>query len=586
MTMSQTNISQEQEPHEIISLSFKADDVKRWQDHRGRHRNWPTVYTLNNQQDVYVGESINAAARMTQHLDSDDKKGLKEVRIILDDTFNKSVCLDLESFLIRMFSGDGQYQVTNRNVGVTDAEYYQRNGYQEKFTQIFDELHQEGLFKKKIKDIINSDLFKLSPFKALNGDQEAVIEDILDGLFEDLQQLQTSTSVVQGGPGTGKTIVAIYLLKLLVDIRDSTEFDPSDSDATLGEFFSPGHSELLTGARIGFVIPQQALRDSVKKVFRKTPGLNPKMVMSPFDVVNSNEHFEILVVDETHRLTQYGAQAMGTLTKLFREKSQELALLGEDWKSLTQIDWIKRKSNHQIFLLDSGQSVRPIDVPERALLPLRQNERKYQLSSQMRVTAGDGYLDYMRQLLSDHRPPIPQAFPDYDLRFYDDAEEMYEDIIKMDEKHGLSRLLAGYAWKWNSKGRALDSGVYDIKIGNLKMPWNRVQKDWVSSETSLQEVGSIHTIQGYDLNYAGVIIGNDIYLDPSDNRVKLNRAKYFDTKGKSNNKLMGQTYSDEDVLEMVKNIYHVLLTRGMLGTFVYVCDIPLRKVLQEFFPIR
>src|SRR5690606_17338244 len=161
------------------------------------------------------------------------------------------------------------------------------------------------------------------------------------------------------------------------------------------------------------------------------------------------------------------------------------------WESLTQIDWIKKKSNHQIFLLDSGQSVRPIDVPERALLPLRQNKRKYLLSSQMRVTAGDSYLDYMRQLLSNDRPTAPLEFPNYDLRFYDDAEKMYEDIVQMDQQHGLSRLVAGYAWKWNSKGTAIESGINDVEIGNLKMPWNRDPKDWVSSKTSLQEVGSI-----------------------------------------------------------------------------------------------
>lgn len=116
---STTNFSVERVP-------FNLEAIDTWGETDSRHRNWPIVYILNNETDVYVGESLNAVGRMHQHLDSTEKQHLKTVRVILDDTFNKSACLDLESYLIRMFSGDGSLTVLNRNAGITNAEYLDR----------------------------------------------------------------------------------------------------------------------------------------------------------------------------------------------------------------------------------------------------------------------------------------------------------------------------------------------------------------------------------------------------------------------------------------------------------------------------
>lgn len=567
----------------IERFDFSKDSIGSWTDPDGRHRNWPIVYTLNNQRQVYVGESLNALGRMRQHLESPDKSQLKAVRIVIDDTYNKSVCLDLESFLIRMFSGDGRYEVLNRNDGVTNADYFNRQDYQHKFREIFDELRSQGLFAKRIPEIENSDLFKLSPFKALNIDQEAVIEDLLEGLFQDLEIGAGSTAVVEGGPGTGKTIVAIYFIKLLQDIARRTDQDNPEAESVFSDFFLPGHSELLANARIGLVVPQQSLRKSIEKVFAKTPGLSRDMVLTPFDVAKSAGLYDVLVVDETHRLTQYGAQSHGSLIKRFAMHSQDLALDGEDWTELTQIDWIIRKSRHQVFLLDQGQGVRPIDVPEADLQKLRSvadAERTYRLVSQMRVRAGDDYVAHVREALSGMGPGQRRDFGDYDLRFFDDFREMHEAILQRNREHSLARLIAGYAWKWqSSKGAS-----HDIEIDGVQLCWNRTDKDWINSTTSVEEVGSIHTVQGYDLNYAGVIIGRDLYFDRESQTIKFDPDNYFDAKGKArNNNLRGVSYSDDDILEMVKNVYAVLLTRGIRGTYVYVCDEALREHLRPFF---
>lgn len=569
----------------IETIPFSAESVAELGRRDAKFQNWPVVYMINNRKKIYVGESVSAVSRMTQHIAKRADEGLETTRIILGETFNKSVCLDLESYLIRLFSGDGKYEVLNLNSGVTDADYFQRRDYTSTFEEIFDRLRADGLFKQTIPEIQNSDLFKLSPFKALNVDQEAVIDDILEGLFDDLAASVGSTAVVEGGAGTGKTIVAIYLLKLLVDIRDRTDQGNTEAESVFGQYFLEGFPELLRDAKLGLVVPQQSLRTSIRKVFARTPGLDPAMVLTPFDVAKSAEDFDFLVVDETHRLGQYAAQSFGGMTTLFRELSLGLARSDEEATELTQIDWVIRKSKHQLFLVDEGQGVRPNDVPARALNALRDaaNERRYRLSSQMRVQATGDYLTYIREVLSAHPPREPQEFGAYDLRFFDDVNVMAAEIAKRNDEHSLARLAAGYAWPWKSKKAKPDEPIFDIEIGDFKRRWNGTDVDWVNSANSIYEVGSIHTLQGYDLNYTGVIIGPDLYYDTETGAIAFDRMNYFDKKGKQNNKLLKITYSDDDILEMVKNIYSVLLTRGIRGTYVYVHDDALREHLRPYF---
>ena len=126
-----------------------------------------------------------------------------------------------------------------------------------------------------------------------------------------------------------------------------------------------------------------------------------------------------------------------------------------------------------------------------------------------------------------------------------------------------------------------------VDLAGYKMPlrgvvaWNRTDKDWINSPTSIDEVGSIHTVQGYDLNYAGVIIGPDLRLDPKSGEVRFHRESYFDRKGKENLTKLGRKVTDDELREFVINIYRVLLTRGILGTYVYVCDPALRDYVAS-----
>jgi len=196
----------------------------------------------------------------------------------------------------------------------------------------------------------------------------------------------------------------------------------------------------------------------------------------------------------------------------------------------------------------------------------------------MRVRGGDDYVAYIRSVLSGH-PAQPRAFVGYDLRLFDDFAAMRRELQAREREHGLARLLAGYAWPWRSKR---DPSTHDIEIEGVPLTWNRADKDWVNTPSSVDEVGSIHTIQGYDLNYAGVVIGRDLRWDPASGRLYFDRANYFDSKGMENNPTLGRAYTDDDLLGFVANIYAVLLTRGIRGTYVYVCDPELRAHLRPF----
>lgn len=570
----------------VQRLPFNREAVDSWAHDDTRHTNWPVVYVIDGATNrkipgLYVGETVSAATRMRQHLGGSKKnEGLESIRVVIDHTFNKSVCLDLESHLIRWFHGDGRYAILNGNDGLTDAQYYDREVYRESFRDVFEALREEGLFSRTIPEIENSDLFKLSPFKALTDDQAIAITDIVEGLLDDLQHPDArSTLVVQGNPGTGKTIVAIFLMKLLADIRDYQDHDDIEPDSMFSEFFVPENRELLRTLRMALVIPQQSLRESVKKVFQKTPKLDADMVMSPFQLGESDTACDLVLVDETHRLGQRANQASGVQNKKFGDINAEL--FGTDDPRHTQLDWVKARSRHQLLLIDGEQSVRPHDLSPATLnsevRAARNAHRFFRLTTQMRVQAGADYVEFIRALLRDEKPALPNL-GDYDLRFFDDLGQMRAAIREKDAEVGLSRLVAGYAWDWVSKN---DRDAFDIELDGERMRWNKAQKDWINSEGSLDEVGSIHTVQGYDLNYAGVIIGPDLRLDPGSGRIVADRERYRDKKGKENTGHLKDAFSDDDLLTFIRNIYGVLLTRGIRGTYVYICDPELRTRLRS-----
>jgi len=557
-------------------------------------RNWPVVYVLNSppstteeQGYVYFGETLNFSARMRQHWANEDKRNnLRTARVIVHEEFNKSACLDLESFLIKHAAGDGSHEVMNRNTGVVDSDYFDRERYTTIFQDIFQEMLEEGVFQRSIPEIVNSELFKLSPFKSLNHDQAIAVVDIMEGLIQDLQNESQLGNLlfIEGDPGTGKTVVAIYLMKLMQDIGDHRDVGEVDADTIFSEFFLEDTRRIFQDKRIALVVPQQSLRKSIGNVFERTPGLRRNMVMTPHQVAKDPGMFDVVIVDEAHRLNQRSNQNSGPANTEFIAINQ--ALFGDGGELRSQLDWLRAKSRHVILMLDLKQTVRPQDIPREEyeeLLAQFGEKKKYRLHTQMRSQGGNDYIQYIYDVLSPAPPTKRLNFGEYEVGLVDSPARLHELILERNEQHGLARMVAGYAWPWVSKNK---KSAIDIDLGpDAQFQWNTTDVDWVNSSNAVNEIGSIHTVQGYDLNYAGVIIGGDLRYDPDRRELIINRANYFDKKGKENNKLRDRPTTDELLKSMILNIYAVLLTRGIKGTFIHVTDPALREYLGQFFRV-
>jgi DUF2075 family protein len=564
-------------------LPFEPEAISLWKQADPSRDNWPVVYTISNQNEIYVGETVNAATRLGQHLMSPSKQHLERVQIINSRKFNKSVCLDLESQLIKYFAADGKHRVLNANAGITEANYFDRDTYRQSFEELFQSLVEEGLLSRPIPEIVNSNLFKFSPFKSLNSEQAVALTGVLERLIEDIEGRRAESIVIEGDPGTGKTIVAIYLMKLLSDLPKITPVEAAEQESMFSDFFNYPTQQLFQSFKMALVIPQQALRKTISDVFAMTPGLSKSMVMSQFDVGASDEYFDLIIVDEAHRLGRRANQPSAAQNIKFKKINEKL--FGKDSLETTQLEWIKAKSKHQVLLLDVAQSIKPADLPilltESLIGEAKKAHCHFPLRSQMRVEGGSDYIDFVRRLLSD-APVKPAGFGNYEFKFCDSFAELKGLVEDRERKFGLSRMLAGYAWEWKSKS---DKSAVDIELEGHKLQWNQTITDWVNSPTSSKEMGGIHTIQGYDLNFAGVVIGADLSYDQNLRKITFQRNSYFDVKGKEDNPKLGIKFSDADLLEYVVNIYRVLLTRGIKGTFLYVVDESLREYLKQFLEI-
>lgn len=543
---------------------------------------WPVVYIINNNEEAYVGETTDASIRSNQHLANEVRRSLDKINIIGDDTFNKSSILDLESFLIKYMSADNRFKLQNGNGGLQNHNYYQRKMYEDKFREIWLQLKSKGLVKNDLRMIENTDLFKYSPYKSLTVDQYMIVNDILSDLATLVNKKEPATFVVEGGAGTGKTILGIYILKLLMQAKDAKqiEIEEDQVEQNLSDILKI--NDAVDDLKIGLVIPMDNLRTTLKKVFKHIKGLNSKMVLSPHDIGKSDETYDLLIVDEAHRLrrrknlTQYGT---------FDENNRKMNL----GKNGTELDWILLKSKYQIFFYDEGQSIKPTDIRKEDFnkLMFRKNYHTYTLTTQLRcIKGGEEYVDYIKSIFSNNPPKKKIAFKDYELKMFDNVNDMVEDIKKKDSEYGLCRNIGGYAWPWRSKGKGIafdqvktkeviNSGIYDLEIDGYKYIWNSKATDWINSPNSVNEIGSIHTTQGYDLNYTGLIIGNELKYDLDKNKFIVDRNNYFDTKGKADT-------NDEELLGYLINIYQTMMLRGMLGTYIYVCNPGLRTYLKRY----
>lgn len=547
-------------------------------------KEWPIVYIIYNDDEAYVGETLDARVRLRQHYDNPERRRLEYVRIISDDTFNKSAILDLESFLISHMASDGRFKkgLQNGNAGLQKHNYYQKNElYEPQFKKIWEELvNKYHLAKNEIEKIQNTNLFKYSPYKALTPDQYAVATGIIKVLSEDICNDEKSTFIVNGSPGTGKTILGTYLVKLFSTKVDE---DTDSNDERLIENLQKIRQK-KPNLKIGLVVSMVNLRNILKKTFKDTYGLTQSMVYGPSEIANSKETFDILIVDEAHRLK--ATRAVGAEIGSMQKNNIKLGL-GKN--SGTQLDWIIKKSKHQILLYDSFQTIKKADIGAQDIRKINiASNRKFDLTTQIRcMSGGEEYINFIRSVFEGKPFEYRINISDYDFRIFDSVKEMTDLIKKKDAEKGvgLCRNIAGYGWEWKTKDKinpqnaeeteeCIKQGNYDIEINGNKYVWNVKYDGWISSPNSVNEVGCIHTVQGFDLNYAGVIIGNELRYDKEKDELYIVRDSYYDKKGK-------ELANNEELMSYILNIYYILCTRGMRGTFIYACDDNLREYLKQ-----
>ncbi|MBK5253358.1 MAG: DUF2075 domain-containing protein [Peptostreptococcaceae bacterium] len=532
---------------------------------------WPVVYVINNHEEAYIGETVDATRRTEQHLQNKEKSSLDNISIISDDTFNKSVIQDLEAFLIKYMSADGKYKLQNGNNGISIHNYYNRDYYEKGFTGIWEQLKNNDLVVNDLDIIENSDLFKYSPYKELTYDQYKVVENIIVKLAEGREEGKGNTFMINGCAGTGKTVLAVYLMKFLTEAKEHViSYEEIDDP---GVKYINEASNKLGELKIGLVIPQQSLRKTLKSVFNNIRGLSADMIISPLQV--PNDSYDLLIVDEAHRLRQRRALSQ---YPAFDKNNNKLGLD----KSGTELDWILMCSKSQLFFYDAFQSVKPSDINRKEFYKLINsgNYWNYELTSQLRCEAGDYYIDYIKNIFSDNPPEKKRSFESYDLKMFKDVNEMVIAIKEKENDYGLCRVVAGYSWKWvtnptYTKKHPSNKQDHDIEIDGNKYIWNTTNVDWVNSENSINEIGCIHTVQGYDLNYVGIIIGKEIDYNPITDRIEVEKKKYKDQTGKTST-------DGEEFRNYILNIYITLFTRGIKGAYVYVCNDRLREYLKQY----
>ena len=579
--------------------------------------NWPVVYLIYNDKEVYVGETTSAYVRYGQHADKNgkyynDRKRLNRISIVFDDQFNKSAILDIEQNLIHLLetesamleeSGKKGRSLQNRNAGQSYShDYYNRTVYQAKVEVIWDYLIKQGFVKNQYSEIKNSDLFKYSPYTSLTAEQELVCRDVIRDIMAKLASGKKGMAVIKGVAGTGKSLVLInMIMTLLKSLYVHYDYDfESDSEDDIDERYAL-HAEMerfyrlwkaktgYDGLKIGFVVPMASIRSTFQMVFKyagkSTKGMYAKLVVGPNAVVTKEgeREYDVVFVDESHRLKRRVAMS-GTEMGAFDKCCQRLGL---DSHEASQMDFLLKKSRYQVLVYDENQSIKPTDIPVEEMLKIIDAHVtiRRELKSQMRCQAGGDFMQYIDDIFNIRNPKF-QSFGNYEFKLYDDPNAMISFICQMDAKESLCRTLAGYSWEWVSdQGKGNPKTVKefdaagrkrDIELDGKSYYWNLNSSQWILN-SSPEEIGCVHTSQGYDLNRVGVILGREIDYDSSSQSLVINRSLFFDTKVK-------QQTTDAQLKQFIINAYKVMLVRGIKGCYVYAFNKGLRDYLKRFIP--
>ncbi len=374
-------------------------------------------------------------------------------------------------------------------------------------------------------------------------EQKVAYEKILSASMKSKNDDKKRTVIVQGGPGTGKSVIAINLLVELTKQGQFVQYASKNSAPR------QVYSAKLKG---------QMKKSSIDNMFKGT-GIYSSIEDG---LINT------ILVDEAHRLN---------------EKSGMYHNVGEN-----QVKEIIHASKCSVFFIDENQRVTMSDIGSVAEIEKwakLENSKvtKLQLTSQFRCNGSDGYLSWLDNVLEIRETANYNLDGiDYDIRIFDNPNEVRNLIVEKNNENHRSRMLAGYCWDWIKEGKQ-NTNVHDIKIGDFEMSWNLGSSIFAIDDTSIDQIGCIHTSQGLEFDYVGVIIGDDLRYENNhvitdySKRAKTDQSiKGIKTLAKTNPE-KAKAIGDE----IIKNTYRTLMTRGMKGCYVYCTNDALRDYLRE-----
>lgn len=399
---------------------------------------------------------------------------------------------------------------------------------------------------KSLQDALVNMLAGKREFVLLD-DQKLAYEMAVQWATKSYQDGKKRVLIVTGGPGTGKTVLAINLLVNLTNKNMVCQY-VSKNAAPRNVFM-----EKLAGSM---------QKSRITNLFKGSGTYT----------TSPNNDIDVLLVDESHRLNEKSG--------LFRNQGEN------------QVKEIIHTAKFVVFFIDESQRIDIFDIGSVAEIKKWIAEEgvfeyaEMDLPSQFRCNGSDGFLAWLDDLLEIRETSNIETPSDYDIRVYDDPCEMYAEIKKLNAVNNKARMLAGYCWDWIPDGKN-NPNSYDIQIPskNFAMSWNLGNTTtWAIDPNSVNQVGCIHTSQGLEFEYVGVIIGKDlryenghIVTDFAERASTDKSLKGIKTLYKKNRE-KALTIADE----IIKNTYRTLMTRGMKGCFVY-CE---NKELGEYIKDR
>ena len=381
-------------------------------------------------------------------------------------------------------------------------------------------------------------------------DQKVVFENALQCARDAAERKEKQVLIVRGGPGTGKSVVAVNLLVRLTSAEGMVCQYVSKNSA-------PRHvySTLLQGS--------DHSRSYIDSLFRGSG--------SYCDVPENS--FDALIVDEAHRLN---------------EKSGLFQNLGDN-----QIKELIRAARFSAFFIDEAQRVTIKDIGTAAAIRRFAREAgativEMSLESQFRCNGSTSYLDWLDDVLGVERARRPIEELDYDFRVFNDPNEMFAEIVKRNAPRNRSRVVAGYCWEWPQNGRARRD-VPDIALDTYKFykSWNlNSTETWAIDDDSVEQVGCVHTAQGLEFDYVGVIVGDDLRFEGGAVQTDFTKRARTDQSLKG---IKGIAKADpakaiELADPIIRNTYRVLMTRGLKGCYVFCTDPALAEHLRSKMP--